>query len=803
MFIIVSTDNNDDNRIYKGLGDCDSKVNEELILYFKDLPPEENVSLERVESFLGRGTNVNCTDKYGQTVMHEVASSWHVDVARFLADKGANVDVGDKDGRTPLHVAAATNHHEMVKFLLDKGAKIEHKTYGQQLTPLAIAASYDAVEALGVLYKRGADVNTAGNNGRTPIMVAAMGDRSVTCRYLLNIGAKVDLIDKNGESCIVVMQSKMSQVAKEALNQFHVKNPKNRKQFYYLNQLETRKPGVDAKPGLTPMEVIVENNQLDLITHPVFTKLIEVKWEQFARKGAWKRFLLDLLLILCWTVLALAKPDARGCYDFPGDVWRVILWIIACGYTIILIFEELKEYHSSQQKIKKWQEWKKKIIDDDLEHCDQLEQWPEEKGWLENERGEVDKKSAPYFRDFWNIYDWIVYVLLVIVVVLHLVDIAAVSDELCNPPWQENKTIWDGSTTESPNFEDYASAAAKLHIRLFAFTVIFVWIRLFKPARAFTSLGPFIVMLYNILGDIARFSFLYFVFYIPYVCAFWMMFGGDVDGFETVSETMFSLFRMTLVDEYNYDGLKDEHPVMTDILVGTYLAITAVIFLNLFIALLSETFVRVHDNVKSNALMERAKIIHSLEDKLSENDKQKFYKYIHEKCAPLDEFYDDDEDIPRENEGMNKMTIQIKEQLNQLSERLSRSKHPGDRGSVDVLPSPREQTVYERDNHSELADMKQQLNESTERMQTRMDDMMNILQSLTGSKGGTRDFGSAHESHRGQFSEPNSRIELDVKDSAPHGDDGKADISANVQSSPADTIPLRSMDGNDNGESSA
>ncbi|XP_070554986.1 polycystin-2-like protein 2 [Ptychodera flava] len=119
-----------------------------------------------------------------------------------------------------------------------------------------------------------------------------------------------------------------------------------------------------------------------------------------------------------------------------------------------------------------------------------------------------------------------------------------------------------------------------------------------------------------------------------------MMFGGDVEEFETVSETLFSLFRMTLVDEYNYDGLKEENPVMCDILVGTYLAISAIVMLNLFIAMLSETFVRIHDNASSNALMERAAILSCIHDNLSDEKKQAYYKHVHDE--PMEEYYDDD-----------------------------------------------------------------------------------------------------------------------------------------------------------------
>ena len=44
-----------------------------------------------VESLLKNGADINSTDKTGQTVFHEVARSWNIDVARFLIKYGMYV----------------------------------------------------------------------------------------------------------------------------------------------------------------------------------------------------------------------------------------------------------------------------------------------------------------------------------------------------------------------------------------------------------------------------------------------------------------------------------------------------------------------------------------------------------------------------------------------------------------------------------------------------------------------------------------------------------------------------------------
>jgi len=94
-----------------------------LIIYFAQLAKaslerEQELDFDFIEGLFGEGADVNFTDRYGQTVLHEVARIWHVDVARFILENGGDVNKRDEYGRTPLHVAAAVDYPEMVEFLV-------------------------------------------------------------------------------------------------------------------------------------------------------------------------------------------------------------------------------------------------------------------------------------------------------------------------------------------------------------------------------------------------------------------------------------------------------------------------------------------------------------------------------------------------------------------------------------------------------------------------------------------------------------------------------------------------------------
>ena len=92
---------------------------------------------------------------------------------------------------------------------------------------------------------------------------------------------------------------------------------------------------------------------------------------------------------------------------------------------------------------------------------------------------------------------------------------------------------------------------------------------------------------------------------------------------------------MTLVGDFNWDGLVSVDRLMAQILVGTYFALTSVVCLNLYIALLSDTFSRVYAQAKANAVMQQAQLILSVEKSLSKKKKTHFGNYMQKECGPL------------------------------------------------------------------------------------------------------------------------------------------------------------------------
>lgn len=448
-------------------------------------------------------------------------------------------------------------------------------------------------------------------------------DRSETAKYLIDQGAPAGVQDSAGSSVMSFMISKMPPVAKEALDQFHTTDRGNRRQYFYLNHLEPYLPndqGDYSSYARSPLHCVVNFKQMELIMHPVFKRLIEVKWEQFGRRGTFKMICVHAFFVMLWTALGvtlhMGEDPGTHYYNPPSTYWwRIVLETLACAMTLYFICIEFFEITASKEAHERWKTWRMREIDRDLKFCHP--RWPEERKYLEMERNDVSESGISYFNDAWNYFDWVTYAWILGIIVTRIFAVVL-----------KNET------------------AHSLHPKVFAIALIFIWLRFMKVFRGFVTLGPFIVMIGHIIDDTLKFGFLYFEIYVPYVCAFWIVFGGsknaaimeahgqDSKGWKNFNDLMYSVWQLTVVGNYPWDSLLVVDRLMAQILCGTYLGVSAIVMLNLFIALMSDTFQRVYDNAKANAAMQRASTILTMEENMADKTRERHRRHIHQQFAP-------------------------------------------------------------------------------------------------------------------------------------------------------------------------
>ena len=91
---------------------------------------------------------------------------------------------------------------------------------------------------------------------------------------------------------------------------------------------------------------------------------------------------------------------------------------------------------------------------------------------------------------------------------------------------------------------------------------------------------------------------------------------------------------MTLMGDFDFNGLVAVDRLMAQILCGSYFALAGVVCMNLYIALLSDTFARVYAQAQANAVMQLAQFVILLESKLGKEKRLKFAHYIQDECSP-------------------------------------------------------------------------------------------------------------------------------------------------------------------------
>ena len=103
--------------------------------------------------------------------------------------------------------------------------------------------------------------------------------------------------------------------------------------------------------------------------------------------------------------------------------------------------------------------------------------------------------------------------------------------------------------------------------------------------------------------------------------------------YNSFANTIYQVYLMSLVYNYEYEQLENRDKLMAQILVGAYLLLVSCIAINLFIALLSEAFGRVQSEAAALTYLVEARRLLVAEKKY--DLKQEYDSYLFQYCSPL------------------------------------------------------------------------------------------------------------------------------------------------------------------------
>lgn len=246
----------------------------------------------------------------------------------------------------------------------------------------------------------------------------------------------------------------------------------------------------------------------------------------------------------------------------------------------------------------------------DLPYCHP--RWPQESKFITEELKKVESEPLASLYDIWYYMDVLSFLGLVLLTITRVILIQMDYRD------SEYRTVLE------------------VHYHAYPFVLIIIWLRFMQAFRPFITLGPFIAMLGYVAADTMKFAFLFCEFFIPYCCAIWIVFDNDKpdNAFHNFNDLMFEVLRMTVVDSFKFEDLANQNKLVAQLICGTYLALTSITCLNLYIALLSETFSRVFGNATATAYMLQGEALISIEKKMPEKTQETIQAFIAEKCSP-------------------------------------------------------------------------------------------------------------------------------------------------------------------------
>ncbi|NP_001239172.1 polycystic kidney disease 2-like 1 protein [Oryzias latipes] len=193
-----------------------------------------------------------------------------------------------------------------------------------------------------------------------------------------------------------------------------------------------------------------------------------------------------------------------------------------------------------------------------------------------------------YLKSVWNILDIVVILLALVAIAFNVFRTIKVDNLL-------------GKLLENPNiYADFEFLAfwQTQYNNMNAVNLFFAWIKIFK----YISFNKTMTQLSTTLGrcakDILGFAVMFFIVFFAYAQLGYLLFGTEVDTFSTFVKCIFTQFRIILGD-FNFDAIDQANRVLGPIYFVTYVFFVFFVLLNMFLAIINDTYSEVKEELTS------------------------------------------------------------------------------------------------------------------------------------------------------------------------------------------------------------
>ncbi|XP_045927352.1 polycystic kidney disease 2-like 1 protein [Micropterus dolomieu] len=193
-----------------------------------------------------------------------------------------------------------------------------------------------------------------------------------------------------------------------------------------------------------------------------------------------------------------------------------------------------------------------------------------------------------YFKSIWNILDIVIIMLAIVAIVFNVFRTVKV-----------NKLL--GKLLDKPGiYADFEFLAfwQTQYNNMNAVNLFFAWIKIFK----YISFNKTMTQLSSTLGrcakDILGFAIMFFIVFFAYAQLGYLLFGTEVESFSTFVKCIFTQFRIILGD-FDFNAIDRANRVLGPIYFVTYVFFVFFVLLNMFLAIINDTYSEVKEELSS------------------------------------------------------------------------------------------------------------------------------------------------------------------------------------------------------------
>uniref|UniRef100_A0A8C7N1U8 Transient receptor potential cation channel, subfamily A, member 1b n=1 Tax=Oncorhynchus kisutch TaxID=8019 RepID=A0A8C7N1U8_ONCKI len=273
---------------------------------------------ESVKNILVLQVSLDRKSKDKKSALHFAAQYGRVNTCQRLLETITDsrlLNEGDERGLTPLHLASGGGHTKVVELLLRKGALFHCDYKGR--TCLHHAASEGYTQTMKIVLATNINLlDKLDEDGSTALHLAAREGHVAAVRLLLQRGAEVSL-NKNHAS---FFHEALQHGRKDVINAIIDSDRSIDYNFQWLQApiALTKHAKVDKGLKIQPLATLnamVKYNRIELLSHPVCKKYLEMKWVAYGSAAHLLNLFVYLLGLLPLTHLIVSL---RPSLDYTG-----------------------------------------------------------------------------------------------------------------------------------------------------------------------------------------------------------------------------------------------------------------------------------------------------------------------------------------------------------------------------------------------------------------------------------------------------------------------------------------------------